>query len=239
LSRTPLASARLRDELAQLLHTATLRPGDRLPGETELAARHGVGRSTVREALKLLEQEGLVVSERGRGWFVATLAALHVERPITRFESMSTMLAGLGYRSVCTVLSVQEQPADDAVRTALDLPAGEPVIRLERLRSADDRPLVYAVETIPRRCLPGPLQHVDWSASLTGLLGAQGFPTTSSVAALTAAQLPDDAEQRYSLAGLGPWLLITETAVTPTGLPVIHSAGYHRGDCFRFNVVRR
>ena len=239
MNRPPLASARLRDELARLLQDGPLRPGDRLPGETELAARHGVGRSTVREALKLLEQEGLVVSERGRGWFVAALAALQVERPITRFESMTTMLAGLGYEASCTVLSARETEPDDAVRAALGLEAGEPVIRLERLRSAGDEPLVYAVETIPRRCVAGPVKHVDWSASLSELLAAQGFAPTSSLASLGATALPDGVERRFSLRGLGPWLLITETALTPSGIPVIHSAGYHRGNYFRFNVVRR
>jgi len=239
LSRTPLASARLRDELARLLQSGQFRPGDRLPGETELAARHGVGRSTVREALKLLEQEGLVVSEQGRGWFVAALAALQVERPITRFESMSTMLAGLGYDASCTVLSAREQEPSDAARAALDLAEGERVIRLARLRSAGDEPLVYAVETIPRWCIAGPVHHVDWSGSLSELLGAQGFPPTSSLASLGAADLPRDVERRHSLGGLGPWLLITETAMTPAGVRVIHSEGYHRGDRFRFNVVRR
>jgi GntR family transcriptional regulator len=51
--------------------------------------------------------------------------------------------------------------------------------------------------------------------------------------------LPDETAARYHLGGLGPWLLVTETAVTSSGRPVLHAGDYHRGGAFAFHVVRR
>jgi GntR family transcriptional regulator len=80
---------------------------------------------------------------------------------------------------------------------------------------------------------------VNWTGSLNSLLAAQGYPLVSSVARLQAVELPDDVRERYSLAGLGPWLLISETAITTSGRHVLYAEDYHRGDAFAFNVLRR
>ena len=236
--RRPM-SAQLRDRLVDDFTSRGLSPGDRLPTEAEIAERFTVGRSTAREALKLLEQEGVVVAEQGRGRFLSTLGVLKVERPITRFESVTAMLQALGYRTRTLVLAVAEGPPTPAERRALALRGRARVVRLERLRSASDDPLVYTVETVPREVLPGPLRHVDWTGSLTELLGAHGHLPVSSAARIQAVDLPEETAGRYTLSGLGPWRMVTETAVTNAGRPVLHAADYHRGAAFAFHVVRR
>lgn len=70
-----LRAARLSDRLAAMLagqlEQGVLRPGDRLPTEPQLAARHGVSRTVVREAVHQLRSRGLLVSRQGSGVFVA------------------------------------------------------------------------------------------------------------------------------------------------------------------------
>jgi len=63
----------LADQLRAQITSGALRPGDRLPTEPELCARSGVSRSTVREALRLLASQHLIVTTRGMagGSFVA------------------------------------------------------------------------------------------------------------------------------------------------------------------------
>ncbi|MGI9007741.1 MAG: GntR family transcriptional regulator [Streptosporangiaceae bacterium] len=241
MSRSQPMSAQVRDQLVELFEARQMAPGDRVPSEAEIAELCNVGRSTAREALKLLEQDGIVLVERGRGRYLSALAALHIDRPITRFESTTAMLAALGYRNVQTmVLSVTEDKPDDGEREALGLSADDMVIRLERLRSGGDEPLVYIIETLPRDCIPGPVRHVNWSGSLTDLLAAQGHLMASSAARIQAVDLPREVQDTYQLgAGYGPWLLITETVVTTAGRPVLQSQGYHRGSLFAFNVLRR
>ena len=71
----PLVAQRLSDRLAAALGAQiddrTLRPGDRLPTEAQLSARHGVSRSVVREAVQRLKSRGLLHSRQGSGVYVA------------------------------------------------------------------------------------------------------------------------------------------------------------------------
>ncbi|MGW1839837.1 GntR family transcriptional regulator [Streptomyces sp. NPDC002067] len=62
---------RVRDALAADIKSGTLAPGDRLPSESELCERFGVARETARRAVRELRGRGLVVTEWGRGSFVA------------------------------------------------------------------------------------------------------------------------------------------------------------------------
>jgi len=73
---TPRAYEAIAHELRVLIRGGHFAPGDRLPSERQLAARFGVSRPTVREALGALESRGLVVTRQGSGTFVADREAL-------------------------------------------------------------------------------------------------------------------------------------------------------------------
>jgi GntR family transcriptional regulator len=229
----------VRSRLLQAIAERGLRPGDQIPTEAEVTELFGVSRSTVREALRLLERDGVIRTEHGRGRFLAAAGALRVERPIDRFESVTEMLTGLGYRVTTSVLSVDEDGATPPEAEALDVEVGAPVLRLARLRYGDDRPLLYTVDTVPRDCLPGPVGHRDWSGSLTEALALHGHAVDSSVARIRAVDLPSDVAERHALVGLGPWLLVEETCVSRTGRTVLLAQDYHRGGDIAFHVVRR
>jgi GntR family transcriptional repressor for pyruvate dehydrogenase complex len=80
LQRTRM-STRLTEALRELLATSPLRPGDRLPPERSLAAAFAVSRSLVREALRVLEADGWVSVDHGRGIFVGEQARQSPPRP--------------------------------------------------------------------------------------------------------------------------------------------------------------
>jgi GntR family transcriptional regulator len=234
-----LRSVHIRNELIDYFRTHDVRPGDRILSEPEIVELFGVGRSTAREAVKLLEHEGMVEVHRGRGRFLTSLATATVDRPITRFESVTDMLKGLGYEALTLVLDVDEDTPNDAERQALNLAADARVVRVTRLRSDGDQPLVLGVATVVREHIPGPVEHVDWSGSLTQTYRRLGRPLSFSTARMQAVNLPDALRTRFSLERFDPWLLITETVLTTNGEPVLYALDYHRGDLFAFNVLRR
>ena len=82
----------LRDELEQDIVTGSLRPGERLDEQT-LAARFGVSRTPIREALMQLASAGLVELQPRRGAFVASLSLREV---IERFEVMAALEGACG-----------------------------------------------------------------------------------------------------------------------------------------------
>jgi GntR family transcriptional regulator len=236
--RRPL-SAQVRDRLEAAIREGELRAGTQLPGEHELAEQLSVGRSTLREALRLLEQDGFIDVRHGKGRFVSALATLRAERPVTEFESVTEMLTGLGYEVRNRVLRIEEgRPTSEQAR-ALGLRQQERVIRLERLRLHLDEPLIYSLNVIGRNLAPGKLEDHDWTGSVLELLSGLGHDVVSSVARITAASLPREVAARVRAGAEIPWLCITETCLTDKGRPVLYATDFHRGDVFTFHVVRQ
>lgn len=230
---------RVRERIVALIAELGLRAGDRLPSESELGELFGVSRSTVREALRLLEQEGELVARQGKGRFVSAARALRVERPMTKYESMTEMLEGRGFDVATSVLEVREGDADADEAQALQIDPGSPVIRVLRLRFGDDRPLVVSANTVRRDSLPGPVEYRNWSESLTAALAAHGEQVHASLATISAVELPSEWEVDYGLDGLGPWLLVTEVGLTIEGRRVLYARDYHRGAELSFSVLRQ
>lgn len=223
----------------QLIEQLGLRSGDRLQTEAELSDLFDVSRPTIREALRRLEQEGLVVAVQGRGRFVSASVSLTPERPMTKYESITEMLAARGYTVTSSALEVAEAAATQSEAEALELSPGDAVIRLLRIRYGDDRPLVVSENTIPRELLPGPIQHRDWSGSLTAALSAHGQHVRSSLASIHATELPIAWRERYQLLHPVSWLLVTEVGLTQEGRHVLYARDYHRGDEISFSVLRQ
>jgi len=98
---------RVAEHVRQLIETGGLQPGDRLPGERDLARSLGVSRPTVRSGLKALEAMGVVLSRPGAGTFIADgppdlgreplglLAALHGFTPDEMFEARRVLEVGV------------------------------------------------------------------------------------------------------------------------------------------------
>lgn len=229
----------VRDSIAELV-ISDLRPGDVLPTETAVAEWLTVSRSTVREAMKLLEQEGLVETRRGMGRFATALSGLRPERPMTRFESITNMMSELGYQPTTRVISViQRAPSTDEVET-FGLSSDMRVIETRRLRLLDNKPCVYSVNVLDPRTLDTDVDDVEWNGSVVTILEGMDHEIVASSAHISVVTEPTgvDALADGELPA-GPWLLVTEQCVTRTGRCVLLSRDYHLGGIFSFSVVRR
>lgn len=131
---------------------------DAFPGELELRDEYGVSRHTVREALRHLRDEGVVVAARGRQPHVA--AEAEIEQPLGALYSLfaSVEAAGLEQRSVVRSLDVR---ADAHVAVRLGLEESTPLLHLERLRFAGSEPLAHDRVWLPAE-LARPLLDVDF-----------------------------------------------------------------------------
>lgn len=102
------------NKLRDAIRTGTLHPGEKLPSGSELASRYGVARMTVQNAIRLLRDEGLVVSRQGSGVFVRSRAERpvglrpHVERA---FEQPDVSVDFVGFSGE-TLHGVLQEPLD-------------------------------------------------------------------------------------------------------------------------------
>jgi GntR family transcriptional regulator len=229
----------LRDAISSMIEQRGLQPGDRLPTEAELTQMFRISRPALREALKLLEQDGSLYVIHGKGRFVSAMATLQVERPITCFESVTDMVRRFGYKPTNKVLSISEEVPEGEIQTALRLDKGARAIRLERLRMQGEEVLVYCLDYIPRSIIPDRLYDVDWSGSLLELLERYNHRPSMSTASASAVMLPQEVSERNDLHDFGPAFLVNEVAYTSAGMPVIYAKDYHRGSRFTFSFVRK
>jgi GntR family transcriptional regulator len=126
-------------------------PGAVLPSEGQLAAEIGVSQGTVRKALDELAAENLVVRRQGRGTFVAE----HDERRILfQFFKLAPDRGAPRFPD-STVLDVATAAADEAERSSLELPEQARVIRIRRLRSFDEVPLIVETLSLPQPLFAG------------------------------------------------------------------------------------
>lgn len=131
---------------------------DRFPTDRELVEEYGVSRHTVREAVQRLHARGLVERHRGRGSFVRPD---QLQQPMGTLYSLFRAVEDQGLEQRSTVLALDEvTDADAAARLGLDATAA--LIRLERLRYADDEPLAIDAVWLPAT-IARPLLAVDWS----------------------------------------------------------------------------
>ncbi len=114
-----------------------------LPSEAELGTEFGVSRVTVRRALELLRDEGLVTARRGVGWFVASDP---VRQSLGRVTTVEAALEAAGATAGRRVLEFAFETAPTDVAKTLGLPVDGEVLRVTRLNLADDEP--FALVTV-------------------------------------------------------------------------------------------
>jgi GntR family transcriptional repressor for pyruvate dehydrogenase complex len=109
----PPAYQLLADELRAEITSGRLQPGERLPPEPELCVRTGVSRSTVREALRLLASQHLIVTTRGvtGGSFVVHPDAEQLSEALSTGLTLLTHSAGLGMADLLELRRALEIPA--------------------------------------------------------------------------------------------------------------------------------
>jgi GntR family transcriptional regulator len=132
---------------------------DAFPGELALVTEYAVSRHTVREALRRLRSEGIVVAERGRAPRVAPPQV--IEQPLGALYSLfaSVEAAGQLQRSVVRALDIR---ADGGVAARLALEESTPLLYLERLRLAAEAPLAMDRVWLPAS-LAAPLLEADFT----------------------------------------------------------------------------
>lgn len=231
-------AVQLRDRIRALIAERGLAAGERVPSEAELVERFGVSRPSLREALKLLEEDGTLVAEHGRGRFVSGRAMLTVVRPITHFESVSAMAAACGYSLTSRVVGFGTVPASERWAEMLGVGVGEQLLGISRIRGHEGRDLVYSLDLMASRDVSPPGVAADWADSVNAALMARGIEPVMSRAFASATLLPTEVAAAHGLNDFGPALLIEETAYTAAGRPVLHSMVYHRGEAFRFSFAR-
>lgn len=133
------------------LQRAEWRPGEAIPSEVELAVRFKVSQGTVRKAIDELAAENLLLRRQGKGTFVATHAEERVQFRFLRLMPDVGEPGGMARR----LIDCKRQRAPVDVARALQLAAGDAVVRVRRLLSFRDSPVVLDEIWLPAHLFKG------------------------------------------------------------------------------------
>ncbi|HGH3372464.1 GntR family transcriptional regulator [Kluyvera ascorbata] len=121
--------------LKNRLNSAIYNIGDLLPSEKELAELYDVSRNTLRKALKVLEEEGMIERRHGSGTY---LRNKHFQASVTHLDSFTEIAKNEGKTPTSQILKFELQTASDEIANNLQVTLGEPVYYAKRLRLIDN-----------------------------------------------------------------------------------------------------
>ncbi|MDX2214334.1 MAG: phosphonate metabolism transcriptional regulator PhnF [Oculatellaceae cyanobacterium bins.114] len=218
----------IANELRRNIADAIYQLGDQLPTEAELSIRFGVNRHTLRRAIEILRNEGLVRIDRGRGTFVASAPITY---PIGKRVRYNEALKAQGLNVSRKVLYVAEIFADSSLVKRLELGLGDGVILLERLSLADERPISVSTSYFPSARFPHFAEHCQSYHSISKLLqheyGCDHIRRSTRISARTVQ--PKDAKL-LELPLNAPILLTESVNVDQQGQVIEYGVTRFRGD---------
>jgi GntR family transcriptional regulator len=207
---------------------------ERLPSERELCEAFDLSRTTIREAIDALVNEGLLRREKGRGTFVAEPKMVE---SILWSSPFSGSMAEQGISIKTRVLRLEVVIPPYVVAQELRLASDEPVIVLDRVRSAFNEPILVSTAYVPHKLCPTLVNDDLVHNSLYQLLGEKyGLTIAQAKRYMEAIAANEFEAELLNIEPGTPLMLIESTVYMEDGIPLEYFKSRHRGDRTRFLV---
>ena len=224
----------LADILRQDIVSGRLKAGQRLATEFELMERFGVSRTTVRQTIARLQQEGVIAVHRGKGTFVA---ATKIEPELSALTGFVEDMQALGLSASAKVLGVRNEKCSAQVAEALRMREGELVTRITRVRLAEDVPVSFEYSYLPLEFGQRVAQEdLEVLPIFTLLEDKYGVPLGEAWYRIEAGPAGRAVAEALGLARGAPVLAIERTTYSVDGVPVDFEQMFYRGDRIRYTM---
>jgi len=234
----PFSSVPLHTQLRDLLRSRILDgeypQNSQMPSESELGSMFKVSRITVRQALGDLQKEGLIFRIHGKGTFVAKPKAF---QNVSTLQGLAESLTGRGYEVMNRLRSFRFIPADKLVAERLQVPDGELVTQIKRVRLLNREPISLEITYLPK-AIGERLENADLVTRDIFLILENDCGLTLGHAdlAIDAVLADDDLTQALNVESGSPIMRIERLTHTADGQPVDFEHLYYRGDAFQYRL---
>ena len=181
-------------------------PGMRLPDERSLSESYQVSRSSIKRALDVLVQQGIIFKKRGSGTFINPLYLKN--QSMFRYEGSNLGITDSfqldGKKQGIKLLNYRVIPASKDVQQDLFLNENDFVYKLERLRLIDDQPFMIETGYIPIKIMPTLSPAVAEKSIFNYLEDAKGKTVTRSFMTITVSPSTKADQQLLSLSETEP-----------------------------------
>lgn len=225
----------LKQRLQEKIIKGELLEYERIPTEMAFVEALGVSRSTVRQAMDDLVNDGYLTREKGRGTFV--LRPKIDEGFFQKLDSFNHEMLEKGMVPGTRVISAGKVLGLPDINMRLSLDETAPLYYLSRLRLADGEPIVYLETWLPHYLFAS-LEKVDFSKqSLYQVLEEQmGKKVEKAVRKIEAVGAKPAEARILGIKAGDPVCLVRSTAFFGDGTPVEYSIARYRGDRNQFTV---
>lgn len=221
----------IRDEILDLI--AELDVGDALPPERTLAPQFGVSRMTLRRAVEELIREGRLQRRHGSGTFVA-------EPKIAQGLAVTSFSEDMRQRGAVPssrILGVDEVHAGARLGRVLEISPGDMVVKVLRLRLADDAPMALETLHVPHSLVPGLSGEDLEQRSFYDLLARQyRIPVAAGIQTIEPTVTNAEESALLDVPVHSPALLFEVTTETETGRVAEFTRAVYRGDRYRITI---
>lgn len=226
-----------REELATRIEA--LSPGDRLPAEPELAAELDVSRATLRDALRSFEERGVLTRTPGVGTVRTRRPRLSNDLSVN--SGVTELIRDHGMAPGTREVEVRRERAFAEEARLLGLERRSPVWVIDRVRTADGRPVIFSRDVVPERVLGQGDRSIATlgEGSLYSYLSDKGHEVRQGVASITPESADASLARRLGVRRGMPLLRLVQVDYDASGEPVLLSHEHHVPDAFEVTVVRR
>ena len=151
------------EQIKKDIKSGVFRVGELLPNEQQLMEKYSVSRTTLRKAIRMLSDEGMVDVRQGRGTLVLDRRA---EQDYTHVTSVTESLEKRGYTVTTKGLYIDRAPIDMTLREIFHPGRKEQINRVQRVQCADGKPVAIMVNYIPESVAPGLLERHEQITAL-------------------------------------------------------------------------
>jgi len=228
---------RLQRELGELINNA--KPGDRLPTEPDLAKQLRVSRSTLREAMRSFETQGLLIRKQGSGTFRADATGVF-ETGLEILDSLETLAARLDLKVSMGELLVEQIPAEEDLARALSVKKGSPLVSVSRVITVKNQPAAFLCDILPFDVIASKDIEEGFTGSVLDLLihRADPMPEQSSTE-IKVIPAPHEVARALDIQRGEALLMFEADLVDKNGRVIDHSYSWFLPGYFHFHVNRK
>lgn len=224
----------LKEILEKRIQSGEFQAGDQFPTDEALCNEYQLSRGTVRRAVEILIGAGLLQREQGRGTFVNSPRLTPVFFRLANFDDE---MKARGWKPGTKVLTAREFPASKEIANHLQIPAGEKVMEIIRLRLADDKPIAYETRYLSSKICPGLLKEDLENQSIHSLLiDKYNLPLVRACYVIEARVLSAKESEFLQAESGSAGFAVERVTFSVDDKPVTWYRIIYRGDVYRFSA---
>lgn len=228
---------RLQIELEKIITNRNA--GEKLPSEPLLAKNLGVSRSTLREAMRTFEVQGLIRRRQGQGTFVVGKQKTF-EGGLEVLESIETLSKRIGLKVRMGELQVNRYKVEKANQKYSGFPLKSTVVRIDRTILAEENPIAYLIDIAPVALINESDLQEGFDGSVLDWLLKRGDPILDqSRSRIDSIAASSEIAHKLQIQRAAPLLFFESDVYDRSGQLVTHSYSYFIPGFFDFHVVRK